>query len=51
MEFKNKILDVRNPYEMEGTSDLILDELKTVNLDDLKEKVFYDLELINHEAK
>ena len=51
LEFKNKILDVRNPYEMEGTSDLILDELKTVNLDDLKEKVFYDLELINYEVK
>jgi GDP/UDP-N,N'-diacetylbacillosamine 2-epimerase (hydrolysing) len=47
MEFKDKLIEVTNPYEMEGTSNLILDKLKTGNLNDLKEKVFYDLEWVN----
>jgi len=43
-DFKNILKAVQSPYKKEGTSDRIVEVLKTYNLSNILKKAFYDLE-------
>ena len=44
-EFRESILEVVNPYGAGGAPERIVEILDRVNLDDLVQKSFYDLEV------
>jgi GDP/UDP-N,N'-diacetylbacillosamine 2-epimerase (hydrolysing) len=46
IKFREKLIDIENPYGNGGASYKIKEKLKTIDLDDILKKIFYNLKEI-----
>ena len=46
-DFKDAIIDLVNPFEIEGSSNLIMEKLLATDWDNLLKKRFFDLNIVN----